>query len=271
MRRRPEPTRRNARRRTWASQASRRHPGPEILMTVVLYRPKRQERLIVQPIGEETREVQSTTLLEPAQLSIPATFRPWHGALQIRATQSWTRSTSSSRTSKSRSSSRNETNSSRSRTRSTRSWINKRRVTRRRSKWNRSISNRRSNCSKNTNSRRNSWSRDNSQRTGSRPGGKIALPQESLIVPGTCLQGQVFIERALNENRAGYRPTSRCLACRPSCLEISPRLEGNLEPPLRVHSRYWSTDIGRPQIAEAFVCIFRYRTLPLKTGSIRTP
>src|ERR1019366_2627093 len=79
--------------------------------------------------------------------------------------------------------------------------------------------------------------------------------------------GQVFIERALTENRAGYRPTSRCLACRPSCLEISPHLEGNLEPRLRVQSRYWSTDIGRPKIAETFVCIFRYRTLPLKTGS----
>ena len=56
MRRRPEPTRSNARQRTWASQASRLHPGPEILMTVAQYRPKRQGRLILQPIGEEVRE-----------------------------------------------------------------------------------------------------------------------------------------------------------------------------------------------------------------------
>ncbi len=40
---------------------------------------------------------QGETPLNPARPSILATFRPWHGALQIRATRSWTRSTSSSR------------------------------------------------------------------------------------------------------------------------------------------------------------------------------
>src|SRR5271165_4482789 len=77
MRRRPEPTRSNARRRTWASQAWRRHPGPEILMTVVLCRPKKQADLIPQPIAEEIRGVQRTTMLHPRP-PILATFRPWH-------------------------------------------------------------------------------------------------------------------------------------------------------------------------------------------------
>src|ERR1035437_10532651 len=83
MRRRPKPTRSSARRRTWASQASQQHPGPEILMTAALYQPKRQERLILRPIGEEIMGVQRTTPLDIARQSILATFRPWHGSLQI--------------------------------------------------------------------------------------------------------------------------------------------------------------------------------------------
>src|SRR5579859_1217822 len=110
MRRRPEPTRNNARRQTWASQASQRHLGPEILMTGALYQPKRQEHLILRSIGEKIRGAQRTTPLELARQSILATFRPWHGSLQIPATRKWTRSTSSSRKNKSQSSNRNETN-----------------------------------------------------------------------------------------------------------------------------------------------------------------
>ena len=120
-------------------------------MTVALCRPKRQERLILHPIVVEIRGVQRTMLLDPARPSILATFRPWHGpALQIRATRSWTRNTSSSRINKSRSSNRNETNSSRSRTRNTRSWRNRMPVKGKSSKSNRSTSNRHSNWCKNT-------------------------------------------------------------------------------------------------------------------------
>src|SRR5208283_3199049 len=129
MHKRPEPTLSNGRQRIWVSQELRRHPGPEILMTAVPYPPRKQEVPILQPIGEEIR---GTRLARP---SILTTSRPWHGALQTRATRSRTRSTSSSRTSKSRSSNRNETNSSRS----------------------------------------SSCSRDSSQRTGSRPRGNIVL------------------------------------------------------------------------------------------------
>jgi len=149
-------------------------------MTVALCRPKRQERPILQPIAEVISSVQRTTLVDPARPSILATFRPWHGpALQIRATRSGTRSTSSSRKSKSPSSKWNETNSSRSRTRSTRSWRNRTSVKGQSSRWSSGTSNRRSNCSKNTNRSNSTCSSDSSQRTGSRPRGKIVLRRES--------------------------------------------------------------------------------------------
>ena len=106
----------------------------------------------------------------PPRPSILATFHPWHGALQIRATRSWTRSTNSSRKKYSPSSNRNETNSNRSRTRSTCSWISRKRMTRRGNRWSRSTSNKHSSCSKNISNRRSNCSKNSSQRTGSRAG-----------------------------------------------------------------------------------------------------
>jgi hypothetical protein len=43
------------------------HPGPEILTTVPLYRPKRQALLTLQLIVEEIRVVRSAALLNPAR------------------------------------------------------------------------------------------------------------------------------------------------------------------------------------------------------------
>jgi hypothetical protein len=147
-------------------------------MTVARYRPKRQERLILRPIGEEIRGVRRTALLNPARPSILMTFRPWPRPLQIQATRSGTRSTSSSRKSKSRSSNWNETNCSRRRTRSTSSWRTRKPTKGKSSRWSRSTSNRRSNCSKNTNRNNSNCSKDSSQRTGG-PRGKIVLGRES--------------------------------------------------------------------------------------------
>ena len=138
-------------------------------MTVALSRPKRQEGPILQPIVEEIRSVQRTTLLDPARPSILTTFRSWHRqALQARASRSWTGSTSSSRT------------------RSTRYWRNRRPMKGKSSRWSSGTSNRRSNCSKNTNRSNSSCSRNSNQRTGSRPRGKLVLRRES---PNRSLNG----------------------------------------------------------------------------------
>ena len=115
MRRRPGPTRSNARPRTWAGPGSQRHRGRETSMTAALYRPKRQEDLMLQLVGEDRNPDRRKRALP----SIPTTFRLWPRLLRIRAIRSWTESTSSSSKSKSRSSKGSGINSSSSRTRST--------------------------------------------------------------------------------------------------------------------------------------------------------
>jgi hypothetical protein len=76
MRRQPEPIRSNALRRIWAGRERQRHRVLETLMTMPRCQPKRQARLILQPIVEEIRRAQATTPPEPARRFILATFRP---------------------------------------------------------------------------------------------------------------------------------------------------------------------------------------------------
>src|SRR5258708_8354095 len=119
MCRRREAIRSNGLPRIWESRRSRRHLSREYLTTRQLCRRKRQGRLILprliaaQIVPEINRgtmpplHVQTTTHLGPAPLPILTTFRRLQDpALQTRATQSWTRSTSSSRQRYSRSTNR---------------------------------------------------------------------------------------------------------------------------------------------------------------------
>src|SRR5258708_8093857 len=132
MCRQREAIRSNGLPRIWESHRSQRHLSREYLTTRQLCRRKRQARLIVlppiaQPTGAEINRgtmppphVQTPTHLGPAHLLILTTFRRLQDpALQTRATQSWTRSTSSSRKRYSRSRNKSDRNFSKSRIRST--------------------------------------------------------------------------------------------------------------------------------------------------------
>ena len=113
----------------------------------------------------QTTTVQTATLLGPTRLSMLATFLLLNvQVLQIQATRSKIRSTSSNKKSNSQSRNRKDRSSSKSRIGKTSEQPNRKPMTREDSRWSSAISSRRSNCSKSTSSSSGRWSRSSGHR-----------------------------------------------------------------------------------------------------------